>query len=109
MPDFQRWIEFFGNNSMVPVPDYKPKDPSEPQVKYLLDPEFIPSQMLDIDDHRVQTINQVLSQFFPDDNSIMTSEEWEIGGKKRTKSIVYKDGFTFGLRTVPDGGHLPQE
>lgn len=54
-------------------------------------------------------MGQVLSQFFPDDNSIMTSEEWEIGGIKRTKSIVYKDGFTFGLRTVPDGGHLPTE
>ena len=63
--------------------------------------------MLDIDDHRVQTVGQVLSQFFPDDNSIITSEEWEIGGIKRTKSIVYKDGFTFGLRTVPEGGHLP--
>jgi hypothetical protein len=54
-------------------------------------------------------VNQVLNQYFPDDNSIMTSEEWEIGGIKRTKSIVYKDGFTFGLRTVPDGGHLPTE
>lgn len=62
--------------------------------------------MLDIDDHRVQSVAQTLSQCFPDDNSVMTSEEYELGGIKRTKSIVYKDGFTFGLRTVQNGGHL---
>lgn len=109
MPDFQGWIEFFGQSAMVQQPDYQPKDASEPAVKYLLDPELVPTQMLDVDDHRVQNVSQTLNQFFPDDNSILTSEEWEIGGVKRTKSIVYKDGFTFGLRTVPEGGHLPVE
>jgi len=30
----------------------------------------------------------------------MTSEEYEIGGVKRLKPIIIKDGLTFGLRTV---------
>jgi hypothetical protein len=30
----------------------------------------------------------------------MTSEEYEIGGVKRIKSVITKDGLTFGLRTV---------
>jgi len=49
-----------------------------------LDEEMVPNQMLDVDDMRVKNIKQTLNQFFPDDNSIMTSEEYEIGGVKRT-------------------------
>ena len=56
--------------------------------------------MFDIDDFRVKNVNQTLSQFLPDDNSIMTSEEYEVGGITRTKSIVYKDKITFGLKTL---------
>lgn len=63
--------------------------------------------MLDIDDHRVTSVNQCLNQFFPDDNSIMTSEEYQIGGVSRTKSIVYKDKMTFGLKELKSESFLP--
>jgi hypothetical protein len=41
----------------------------------------------------------------------MTSEEYEIGGVKRTKSIVYKDRFTFGIKEMEKKGYLskPEE
>lgn len=54
--------------------------------------------MLDVDDQKIQNIEQTLRQFFPDDNSIINSEEYLIGGERRKKSIVYKDKYTFGLR-----------
>lgn len=76
MPDFQTWIEFFGHNSVIQHTEYEAKDPSDPPVKFTLDEEMIPYQMLDIDDHRVTSLNQTLNQFFPDDNSILTSEEY---------------------------------
>ena len=53
MPDFQGWIEFFGQSAMVQELDYQPKDASEPAVKYLLDPELVPTEMLDIDEFAV--------------------------------------------------------
>jgi hypothetical protein len=72
---------------------------------------MVPVQMLDIDDLRVKGINQTLNQFLPDDNSIMTSEEYEIGGIKRIKSIVYKDKFTFGIKEMQKDAYmkLPQQ
>ena len=48
-----------------------------------------------------------MNQFFPDDNSIMTSEEYQIGGVTRTKSIVYKDKMTFGLKELKKEAFLP--
>lgn len=56
--------------------------------------------MLDVDDQKIQNIEQTLRQYFPDDNSIINSEEFLIGGERRRKSIVYKDKYTFGLRQV---------
>lgn len=100
VPCFQNWIEFFGSNSMVHQSDYEPKDPSDAPVKYTLDEEQVPTQMLDVDDLRVQNIKQTLNQYFPDDNSIITSEEYSIGGQNRVKPIVYKDQLQFGLREV---------
>lgn len=35
---------------------------------------------------------------YPDDNSIMRVDNFEIGGQKFSKSVVYKDNLTFGLR-----------
>jgi hypothetical protein len=57
MPDFQTWIEFFGHNSVIQHTEYEAKDPSDPPVKFSLDEEMIPYQMLDIDDHRVTSLN----------------------------------------------------
>ena len=56
--------------------------------------------MRDVDDQRIQNIEQTLRQFFPDDNSVINSEEYVIGGERRKKSIVYKDQYTFGIRKV---------
>ena len=36
----------------------------------------------------------------------MTVEEWEVGGVKRYKNIVYKDGFTFGFHTVAERNEI---
>lgn len=77
-----------------------PKDNSEPPLRFVLDHENLPKEMINIDDRIIKNINQTLNQYFPDDNSIMTSEEYEIGGIKRIKSIITKDGLTFGLKTV---------
>jgi hypothetical protein len=107
MPDFQSWIEFFGHNSVVHQQEYQPKEASDAPVKYTLDEEMVPGVMLDIDDFRVKNVNQTLSQFLPDDNSIMTSEEYEIGGITRTKSIVYKDKLTFGLKCLQKEEYMP--
>lgn len=37
----------------------------------------------------------------------MTSEEYQIGGITRTKSIVYKEKMTFGLSEMKPDGLLP--
>jgi len=109
VPNFQSWIEFFGGNSVIQQLEYKPKDPSDPPVKYILDEEMVPPQMLDVDDNRVKNIKQTLNQFFPDDNSIMTSEEYEIGGDKKTRAYVYKDKLEFGLRENYKEGFQPSQ
>jgi hypothetical protein len=62
MPDFQTWIEFFGQNNVIQHSEYEPKDPSDPPIKFTLDEEMIPYQMLDIDDHRINFLRQALSQ-----------------------------------------------
>jgi len=36
----------------------------------------------------------------------MTLEEWEVGGVKRSKNIIYKDGFTFGFSQVEEGNQI---
>ena len=62
--------------------------------------------MIDIDNSRIQSIKRNLIQYFPDDNSIMTVEEWEVGGVQRSKNIIYKDGFTFGFSQVEEDNEI---
>ena len=77
--------------------EYKAKEPSDAPLKFILDKTVIPETLLMIDSQRVQNIEQTINQFFPDDNSIINSEVFEIGGKKVTRSIVQKDKYTFGF------------
>jgi hypothetical protein len=107
MPDFQSWMEVFGANSVVLQDDYKPKEATDPPVKYQLDEEMIPPNMIDIDDQRVRNIKQTLNQYLPDDNSIITSEEYHLGGVLRIKPVVYKNKLQFGFRNVTNQ-FLPQ-
>ena len=41
---------------------------------------------------------------YPEDNSIMKVDQYEIGGQKYKKSVIIKDNLTFGLREslMPD-------
>lgn len=68
---------------------------------------MLPASLLDIDQEIIGTVSQNLNQYFPDDNSILTSEEYEIGGVKRTKSIAIKDDQTFGFH-MGNPAHLPK-
>lgn len=54
--------------------------------------------MLDVDDQKIGNINEKSHFFYPDDNSIMRVDHYEIAGKQFRKSVVYKDNLTFGLR-----------
>jgi len=56
--------------------------------------------MLDVDDQLIQSVSQTIKQFLPDDNSIMSCEEYGIGGKMYKKSVVYKDNLEFGFRPL---------
>lgn len=56
--------------------------------------------MINIDDAKVGAIREESSLFYPDDNSIMKVDHWQVGGVSSKKSVIYKDNLTFGLRTV---------
>jgi len=58
----------------------------------------LPDKLLDIDDQLCQDISENSQFLYPDDNSVMKVDHFEIGGKKFSKSVVMKDNFTFGLR-----------
>lgn len=63
--------------------------------------------MLDIDFQAVQNIQQTITQFFPDDNSVMNVEEVQIGGKSYKKSIIQKDKMTFGIQDFNPKFEMP--
>jgi len=62
--------------------------------------------MIDIDEARIQNLETILSQWFPDDNSIMNCETYEIGGVKYKKSVVYKDKYSFGICQINKDSYL---
>jgi hypothetical protein len=65
--------------------------------------------MLDIDNHKVQNVEQTFHQFFPDDNSIMNSETFSVGGELRKRTCVYKDKYVFGVSApCPDRSNYMQ-
>mmetsp|Transcript_30515 Transcript_30515/g.29918 ORF Transcript_30515/g.29918 Transcript_30515/m.29918 type:complete len:113 (-) Transcript_30515:2646-2984(-) len=51
-----------------------------------------------MDDKNIQSIRDVSSLMYPSDNSVIKVDQFEVGGQTFTKSVIYKDNFTFGLR-----------
>jgi len=45
-----------------------------------MDEEMLPEQLLDVDDSKIGNINESSQLFYPDDNSIMKVDHFEIGG-----------------------------
>ena len=62
--------------------------------------------MLDIVNQDFKIISQSSNQFFPDDNSTITSEEYEIEGVKGIKSNIYKDKFSVGFKSLRTEWHI---
>lgn len=110
MPTFQNWINFYSPH-VSPVQDYAPKDASEPPVKLLIDKAVIPKVMLDVDNHKIQNVEQTFNQFFPDDNSIINSETFSVGGVPYKRSVIYKDKYSFGVQPVTESSYMetPQQ
>lgn len=93
MPDFENWLHYFSDQLVI---QQTQKDSAIP--KYQFDEEMIPDSLLDIDDRKIQNIEEKSQMLYPDDNSVMKVDTFEIAGKKYTKSSVMKDNLTFGLR-----------
>jgi hypothetical protein len=63
--------------------------------------------MLDIDDQRVQNIEETSELFYPEHNAVMRVDNFAVGGENFKKAVVYKDNLSFGLReakheVIPD-------
>lgn len=67
-------------------------------MRYAIDEDVLPERMLDIEDDKIQSINEKSGFLYPDDNSIMKVDHFSVGGKDFSKSVVLKDNFRFGLR-----------
>lgn len=67
-------------------------------TKYAIDEQMLPESMLNIDDDKVQSIQEHCASLFPDDNSVMRVDHFTVGGNFFSKSIVLKDNLRFGLR-----------
>lgn len=108
MPNFANWISSY-QKAFSPVSDFVPKDQFEAQVKYNFDQSAIPESMIDIDYNLIKNIQQNVQQFYPDDNSIIQSEQFEVNGKTFRKSMVFKDKLTFGFaeRETSKSSYLP--
>mmetsp|Transcript_5576 Transcript_5576/g.4248 ORF Transcript_5576/g.4248 Transcript_5576/m.4248 type:complete len:142 (+) Transcript_5576:1369-1794(+) len=64
---------------------------------------MMPDKMINMDDMPIQSIKEVTQLMYPDDNSIMKVDHFELGGKSFSKSQIIKDNLTFGLRqSTPD-------
>lgn len=69
----------------------------------------MPERMMDIEDDKVQSISERSGLLYPDDNSIMRVDNFTLGGKTYTKSIVCKDNFRFGLRAKANANQMREE
>ena len=109
MPDFQSFIDNFAPNCIQADPEYNPVTDADPPTKLVLAQDMLPKALLDLDGQRVLSVCQNQQQYFPDDNSIMTSEEYEVGGSKRVRSFVHKNETNFGFRHLEDkeSSYLP--
>ena len=75
-------------------------------MKFILDPSVVPKVMLDIDNMKILIVEQTINQFFPDDNSIINSETYSVGGVPYMQSTVYKDKYVFGIKPVTENSYL---
>jgi len=120
VPDFQNWLTFFSDElvfeqeaAIVPKDDKNAITSSQPTgtnpgetqgktvagfMKYQMDEEAMPEKMLDIEDDKIQSLQEKAGLLYPDDNSIMRVDHFSVGGKDFSKSCVIKDNFKFGLR-----------
>lgn len=96
MPDFDNWVKHFSDDLVAAVQQTQ-KDGSQ-TTKYQLDDEMIPEQMLDIDDLKIQNINEKSQFYYPGDGSIIKVDAFSANGQTSKKSVVFKDNLTFGLR-----------
>lgn len=67
-------------------------------MKYSMDEEMLPDRMLDIEDDKVQSLQESTGLLYPDDNSVMRVDHFSIGGQQFSKSVIIKDNLKFGLR-----------
>jgi len=77
-----------------------PTAPAQERTEYVLVDELVPKSLLAIDDAKVGAIREESSLFYPNDNSIIKVDHWQVGGVSSKKSVIYKDNLTFGLRQV---------
>lgn len=59
---------------------------------------MVPEQMFDIDDAKIQDINEKTQMYYPGDGSIMKIDTFTASGETHKKSVIYKDNLVFGLR-----------
>ena len=67
-------------------------------MRYVLDEEALPKSLINVEDAKIQVISEKSALMYPDDNSVMRVDHFQIGGKQFSKSVVIKDNLRFGLR-----------
>ena len=100
MPDFENWIKYFSEDMVVESQGGINLE-GQP-LKYQMDEEMIPDTLIDIDDLKVQNIQERSQMLYPYDGSVMKVDTCSVGGKDFKKSIITKDKLAFGLRRATD-------
>lgn len=100
MPDFENWVKYFADDIVVEAQGTQKID-GQP-VKYQMDEEMIPDTLLDIDDQKVSSIQEVSQMFYPYDGSVIKVDHCAVGGVEFKKSVIIKDNLAFGLRKAMD-------
>jgi len=68
-------------------------------MKYVLDEEALPSSLINVEDAKIQCVTEKSGLMYPDDNSVIRVDHFQVGGQQFSKSIVIKDNLRFGLRS----------
>lgn len=119
MPSFENWLAYFADEFIpesdvttsyksaeaAPVDAKNPIKPSDDPnivpiswIKWSMEEENLPSSLLDIDDDKIQFISEKCDFLYPDDNSVIRTTHFSVGGCQFKKSMVTKDNLRFGLR-----------
>lgn len=73
MPDFENWVKYFSDQilsqELVKNPSKSQLNPTSSRLQ--LDEDMIPSQMLDIDDQKVQNIQENSVLMYPEHNGVL--------------------------------------